>query len=144
MPSGSYLVRRGRTYSFRCRLPIDLSIRVGRGEFVRALGTDQGRLARFLTAGLAIHLSGLWTGLRMIELDSEIEAALEVWFKQELDRAWKQYDSGAFARAMIPPGSSREEELALGRSLLNGDAQTQLGLLEADYPQHLSVSAPSG
>lgn len=133
MVPGSYVVRRGRTYSFRCRLPADLTVRLGRLEFVRALGTEKPAVAHLLAAGLGIRLEKLWTMLRMGGAEQEVEAALDAWFKQELERVWRQYASGDHARSLVPLEATAEEGLAIRRATLQGDADATLERRSADF-----------
>jgi hypothetical protein len=132
LPS-SYVIRRGRTYSFRCRLPADLAARIGRREFVRAFGTDQAPIARLLAAGIGLRLAGLWTVLRMDGLGQDVEEALSKWFRQEVDRVWRQFRTGAHAGDLVPPDATRDEELEIQRAALRGDAGNRLHHLLEDY-----------
>ena len=109
MPPGSYVIRRGRTFSFRIRLPAAVAAHAGRDDYVRALGTDQPAVARFLAAGLGVRLDVLWTALRMDGPGQDVQAALAAWFERERDRVWRQYRSGDHARALVPPGATVDE-----------------------------------
>lgn len=66
-------------------------------------------------------------------LGSEVQAALDEWFRCEVDRVWRQYQSGSHARALVPRGASSDEERAIQRKVLDGDADTQLARLTDEY-----------
>lgn len=131
MPPGSYVIRRGRTFSFRIRLPAAVAAHAGRDDYVRALGTDQPAVARFLAAGLGVRLDVLWVALRMDGQD--VQAALDAWFQREVDRVWRQYQSGDHARALVPPGATVDEARVLQREALQGDADARLERLQDAY-----------
>ena len=105
MLPGSYVIRQGRTFSFRIRLSAAIAAHVGHDDHVRALGTDQTRRCPVPGAGLGVRLNGLWAVLQVSELGQDVQAALAAWFDRERDRLWRQYQSGDHACALVPPGA---------------------------------------
>ena len=71
-PSASYLLRRHRTFHFRCCLPVALAAVVGRREFVRTLRTGDIRLARLRASVITLRLPELWARLRMEKVSDDL------------------------------------------------------------------------
>lgn len=92
MSSGLHLLRRGRVFHLRVRLPRELAGRLCRREIVRTLRTRDPRVARFLSAAIAVHFPQLWALARMAGTTEEIDHLLDKWF----DEAVKPLCSTAF------------------------------------------------
>ncbi|KXV54174.1 hypothetical protein AD946_04395 [Gluconobacter thailandicus] len=73
------------------RVPVSVQGKVGKGEIVRPLKTESGRVARFLAAAIGLHLPELWTMVAGMEHQNEIEFVLQQWFQKELDAAWRMF-----------------------------------------------------
>ena len=129
MRVGSHLLRRGRTYFFRCRLPRALASRIGRTELVRTLGARKLAVARARAASVALGLDRLWARLWVTVSDGEIAQAVDAWFEEESARAFRLFRSPSFAAALIPDGNSPEEALAITQDTVPQDAESRIGQL---------------
>ena len=86
MASLTYLSRRGSTFYFRVRVPIDLQSHVRRGELWRSLRTSSPDIARSRAAFLLSLTLQLWKDLASAMDPVEAKALVEAWLKAELDR----------------------------------------------------------
>ena len=121
----SYLVRRGGTWSFRCRVPQSLVERLGRREVVRALRTGDGRLAGFLAASIAVRVPQLWA--QMTTRRADLDKLVAEWFAGELERAFRSFDAKSqFAESFYPPGADPDERARIHRRLVMEDAENIL------------------
>jgi integrase len=129
MRIGLHLLRRGRTYFFRCRLPRDIAATACRQEVVRTLNTRQPMVARLRAAALAVGLNDLWSRLRAVVTKEEIEQALDSWFEKEVARTFLPFGNDTFATALAPDGCSREEALAIKHEATIQDAEGKIDQL---------------
>ena len=65
----------------------------------------------------------------MSNLNEDLDALVAAWFKEASDRAWRLYESGDHARAVIPNGLDRDQAIEVRREILAGDAENRLGHL---------------
>lgn len=143
MPAGYYLLRRGSTFSFRCRLPRDLARRVGKRELVRALRTAEPALARLLAAGLAIRLTDLWSRARDMGTAEEIERLIAEWFERACQAAYRPLGTQNFARALVSPDASPSELNRVNRQTMLADADNvQDSIIEDLNEGNYSRAAP--
>ena len=133
MRVGSHLLRRGRTYFFRCRLPRALAKRIGRAELVRTLGTRKPAVARAWAAGVALGLERLWARLWVTVSSEDIAQAIDAWFEEETARAFRIFRNPSFAEALIPDGSSREGALAIIQDTVRQDAELRIDQLGDEF-----------
>lgn len=126
MDGGSYLVQRGSTFSFRCRVPRDLCERAKRQEIVRALHERQPIVARFMASAVALRLEQLWARLRMTETTKEIDELIATWFTAECNKVWRLYASGDLASALVPAGADTVTERQINRDIMARDADSIL------------------
>ena len=129
---GTFLYRRGDTYSFRMRVPLRTQDRAGRRDLVRGLRTRDPAVARFLAAAIATRIDGLWAGIAMAE-ENEIARLIGAWFKREVDRAWRQYASGSQVQAVTAGLEDADERRAFQRYALRTMADDQLDQLSAAF-----------
>lgn len=99
MPIGTFLLRRGDVWSFRCRVPRKLAGRVRSKDVVQALRTGNVRIARFLAAAMAARIDGLWSDVEMAA-ENEVGRLIREWFVRELEWAWGQFNAGAAVRSV--------------------------------------------
>src|SRR4029077_4496871 len=79
------VVRRGRIYYFRFRVPRDLICRTCRRELSRSLGTSDPSVARRRAAVVATAIPHLWMSLRNAMNQEEIDAIVQSWLRAKLD-----------------------------------------------------------
>ena len=136
---GNYLLRRdSRSIAFRCRVPTALIGVVGKREIVRSLETEHIQLARAMAAGIALSLYDLWKRLRSMDARNEVSILIEVWFKRELDRAFRHYHSGDVAeapatRALTDDIQDDQERQTVARSYAMQLADHDLEQLQEDH-----------
>ncbi len=133
MVNGSYLLRRGDTFSFRCRVPMDLRQRTQRREIVRALGVSKHIVAKLFAAAIALSLERLWKRARMAETSEEFNQLIEVWFDAERERVWRQFATGDLTRDLVSPTDTRARRLQINRAILGEDADATLQALQGDF-----------
>ncbi|EHH67469.1 site-specific integrase [Gluconobacter morbifer] len=88
MGIGSFVYRRGDTYSFRCRVPAWLRSRVAKQDVVFAVGTRDRDVARILCAALGLRIKRLWVELESVSGFEEMDRIIREWFETALQRAW--------------------------------------------------------
>ena len=135
MSLGTFVYRRGDSYSFRCAVPARLSERVPIRHLVRGLGTRDAATARFLAASVGVRLQGLWSEVGMSEVGSENEVRRLVrsWFDRQLKVAWKQFTEGSEVRRLVADVDDPGERRARTRYLMGELADQRLDRMSADY-----------
>ena len=129
---GSYLLRRGTGFSVRIRLPVALARATGRLEAVRSLRTRDPRMARALAAAIAVRVDGLWPDMAEAQ-ENEVGRLIEAWFKRELDRAWRDFSTGASVRALVSDIEDPAERRARQGYALRTLADDRLDRLSAAF-----------
>ena len=69
MAIGTFLTRRGDTYSFRCRMPARARSLIKRRDVVKGLRTRDSSTARFLAAVIATRIDELVSSMADHRLD---------------------------------------------------------------------------
>ena len=132
-----HLLRRGRIFAFRCRLPQPLATSLGRSALVLSLRTADEALARALVQALALRVPALWQLLRAAggRLDrDQILRLLRAWMERELDR---------LAAAFADLDRESPEAWARRRHAWRADAERQLEhLIEAHRAGDVSSGRP--
>lgn len=130
----TYIVRRGATYRFRCRVPRDLRSRVGRAELSRSLRTTCRFTAKSRAAPLYTLIERLWTAVRQTMDSTEINRLIERWLMAELDKDIAVWADQSFAADDAARHGISVHEAAA--SLLRMDAETSLERWQAVAEGH--------
>lgn len=127
MSQGIFVCRRGDSYSFRCWVPERVSSRLRSRHVVRGLRTRDPAVARFLAAAIATRIDGLWSDMAMTDgAKNEVSRLVEVWFKRELDRAWRQFRAGDDVREAVADVADPVERTARARYIQSEMADRRL------------------
>lgn len=130
---GSFVLCRGGTFSFRCRVPRRLAPKIGRHEIVKALGVDQLPVARFFGAAIGLRLKELWAALDVDDLGADANRLIDEWFDREVKRVWAQFARGDLARAIVPTDATPDEEHEVQRQTMRATAEDRLERLNSAY-----------
>ncbi|MBF0863476.1 MAG: site-specific integrase [Gluconobacter potus] len=133
MGIGSFVYRRGDTYSFRCRVPADLRSRVAKQEVVFALGTRDKDVARVLCAALGLRIKQLWVELERVSGFEEMDRIIREWFGATLQRAWADNFLDPYRDEII---SERIAALKHDRPSANFDFTEEKARFAADCADH--------
>lgn len=88
MGIGSFVYRRGDTYSFRCRVPAHLRAKTRKQDLVFALGTRDRDVARVLCAAIGWRVKRLWVELAHVASFEDVDRLIREWFDSAVQRAW--------------------------------------------------------
>lgn len=119
----TFLMRRGATYYFRQRIPLDLAARMGRRELRRSLGTSNPREARSRLVHARAHAEGLFDHLRRNPMLTEEDCKFYAhwWYQHCLDEAygWKQL-----------AGHVPEKAAAINQDFIEGRAASEAAIIQ--------------
>lgn len=134
MGIGSFVYRRGDTYSFRCRVPAHLRAKTRKQDLVFAVGTRDLDVARVLCAAIGWRVKRLWVELAHVASFEDVERLIREWFDSAVQRAWADnFRDPARDELVAERKASLEKEMPG----VKVDFKQERDKFAADYAEHI-------
>ncbi|MBF0876930.1 site-specific integrase [Gluconobacter cerevisiae] len=134
MGIGSFVYRRGDTYSFRCRVPAHLRAKTRKQELVFAVGTRDRDVARVLCAAIGWRVKRLWVELAHVASFEDVDRLIREWFDSAVQRAWTDNFRDPARDELVAERKASLEKEVPGVKV---DFKQERDKFAADYAEHI-------